>query len=483
MGSATRRCTRKFNYITWPGSRRLVSWLAAIAICSLGFNRASNGSAAGLSARSESSVETLERSDLQAPDQVERRRPNFLVIVTDDQRADTFTAEFMPLTYTMIAENGVLFERGYVTTPLCCPSRSSILTGMLARHHGVQRNSDSLLQTTFVERLHEVGYYTGLVGKYLNSWDGSARPEFDYWVAHAGGAVGSYFNPRLNVHGEWITHQGYMTHILGSYALEFLQHTPDNQPFALLFTPNAPHSPFQPAPEHQELYPDLPPHRPPNFNEADVSDKPTWVRNRPLLTPAQIATIDTNRRRQLQMLKSLDDAIGDILSLLSDQGRLDETFVVFLSDNGFFWGEHRIQQGKDRVYEVSQRVPLAVRYPRLIRQPRVEGRIVANIDIAPTIYQLARVPIPPEVDGLSLVRLLRGRQWRDALLIESWPAPPYAAIETERFVYIENYRANGEVDAELYDLANDPYQLDNLANDPDYADIVEELRTRLTQTG
>jgi hypothetical protein len=116
-------------------------------------------------------------------------RPNFLVIVTDDQRADTFTPEFMPWTYAMLADEGVRFERGYVTTPLCCPSRSSILTGMYAHNHGVLRNPDPLNETTFIERLHEAGYRTGLIGKYLNSWNGSARPEFDVWVAMAGGGA------------------------------------------------------------------------------------------------------------------------------------------------------------------------------------------------------------------------------------------------------------------------------------------------------
>ncbi|MBI4483670.1 MAG: sulfatase-like hydrolase/transferase [Acidobacteria bacterium] len=124
-------------------------------------------------------------------------RPNFLIIISDDQRFDTFNRHFMPQTQALLVDEGVSFERGYVTTPLCCPSRSSILTGMYARNHGVWRNPDPLFRTTLAERLHEIGYYTGLVGKYLNSWDGSARSEFDFWVAHAGGGS-RFFDPRLN---------------------------------------------------------------------------------------------------------------------------------------------------------------------------------------------------------------------------------------------------------------------------------------------
>ena len=147
-------------------------------------------------------------------------RPNFLIIITDDQCYDTL-GSFMPRTQARIFNEGVQFTKAYVTTPLCCPSRASILTGMYAHRSGVRVNSDSLRKTTFADRLHEAGYFTGLVGKYLNSWDGSARPEFDFWVAFAGGGS-RYFNPRLNVNGSWSERQGYMTYILRDYALRFL---------------------------------------------------------------------------------------------------------------------------------------------------------------------------------------------------------------------------------------------------------------------
>ena len=402
-------------------------------------------------------------------------RPNFLVIITDDQRHDTLNAEFMRYTQRLLVDRGVLFTRGYVTTPLCCPSRSTILTGMYARNHGVLRNTDPLRQATFVERLHEHGYHTGQVGKFLNSWPGDPWPGFDYWVAHAGGGS-RFFDPRLNVQGQWQVVPGYITYILRDFAVQFLRTAPRHRPFVLLFAPNAPHAPADPAPGDEDLYPNLPPHRPPNFNEADVSDKPRWVQALPLLNAQRIAGIEAFRRKQLQTLRPVDRTIRDMLRLLQRQGRLDSTVVFYISDNGFFWGEHRIREGKNRVYEPSIRVPFALRYPPLVGRARVEHRLVTNLDIAPTVYELAGLPIPPEVDGLSLVSLLRGTQhWRDAFLTESWPAQPYEAIHTGRFVYVETRGDRPE----LYDLHVDPYQLENKVDDPHYARIVEWLRDRL----
>jgi arylsulfatase A-like enzyme len=150
----------------------------------------------------------------------EDTRPNILIIVTDDQRFDTM--DVMSETRSWIFDQGVTFSNGFVTTPLCCPSRASILTGMYAHNHGVRENEDTLEHTTFIEILSKNGYYTGLVGKYLNSWKGEPRPEYDYWVSFSLGET-RYYNPRLNVNGEWIRHQDqYVTYALGDYAIEFL---------------------------------------------------------------------------------------------------------------------------------------------------------------------------------------------------------------------------------------------------------------------
>src|SRR5574341_1212190 len=358
------------------------------------------------------------------------RRPNFLIIISDDQRYDTI--EFMPRMNARLINQGVSFTHAYVTTPLCNPSRASILTGMYAHNHGVRVNEDVLQVRTFVERLHERGYYTGLVGKYLNSSDGNPWPEFDFWVSHSGGSV-PYSNPTLNFNGTWRKQSGYVTEIFRDNGLEFLNRAAQkNQPFVLIFTPNAPHAPAVPAPGDQVLYPNLPLHRPPNFNEADVSDKPAWLQAIGLWAAGRITAIDTLRRRQIQTLNGLDQAVEGLFDKLAQQGKLDCTLVVYLSDNGFFWGEHRLTD-KLRVYEPSSRVPFALRYPPLVGGPLLEAKLVANIDIAPTIYELAGLPMPAEVDGRSLVPLLQGKPgWREELLIEGWmqnlPRPPYIAI-------------------------------------------------------
>ena len=233
------------------------------------------------------------------------------------------------------------------------------------------------------------------------------------------------------------------------------------------------------------------PHRPPSFNRKD-SAKPHWLGTLPPLTPDLIARVDDFRRKQLQTLEALDQAVESLLSALAAQGKLDETVVVYLADNGHFWGEHGIAWGKNAVYEEASRVPFAVRYPRLASRPRVETRLVANIDIAPTFYELARLPIPPEVDGRSLVPLLLdsaraqvapGAGWRDELLIEGWVGEaalklgwaPYAAIHTGRYVYVETEGDRSE----LYDMATDPHQQHNQAENPAHASVVADLKARL----
>ena len=397
-------------------------------------------------------------------------RPNFVIIISDDQRYDTL--DYMPLTQAQLFDRGITFARAYVTTPVCCPSRSSILTGMYAHNHFAYDNYSPLDKPTLVRYLHAAGYYTGMVGKYLNSWDGSARPEFDEWVVFAGhGSAQRYFDPLLNVNGEWVQHYGYFTHLLRDYALDFLNRAKRREaPYLLIFAPNAPHEPATPAPGDEDLYPDLPLYRPPHFMEEDLADKPIYLQNRP---PANPDHIDWLRRRQVQALRSLDGAVN---ALLDQIGEDDNTVVIYLSDNGVYWGEHRLD-GKLYPYAEASHIPFAIRYRRLISQPRVESRLVANIDIAPTIYELAGLPIPVYVDGRSLAPLLTGQevQWRDAVVIEGWGYYAYMALQTERYLYVET---EGDI-GELYDSWSDPYQLQNEFFNPAYASVVAELHSTL----
>lgn len=404
--------------------------------------------------------------------------PNIVIIISDDQRHDSM--DFMPRTRARIFDQGIKFTRGYITTSSCCPSRASILTGMYAHNHGVHLNDDPLEKRTFIEALKEIGYQTALVGKYLNSWDGSARPEFDYWVSFEWGSV-SYFDPHLNVHGAWENRAGYITQILQDHAVDFLDGALNQEnPFILVFSPNAPHEPALPAPGDENLYPDLPPHRPPNFNEEQISDKPGWIQDLLAMAEDDIEDIDKNRTQQLQSLNALDLAVDSILDKLGEYGELDQTFIVYISDNGYFWGEHRLERGKGYAYEESILVPFAIYYPPLIPEARIENRLAANIDIAPTIYDLVGLAPPAEIDGSSLLDLIQAKvDWRERLIIENWIEPGhYSAVRSDQFLYVQW----DQFLPELYDTSRDPYQLENLAGLPEFAPMVNDFRNYLEAT-
>ena len=402
------------------------------------------------------------------------RRPNFLIIITDDQRYDTMSYGVMPVTQATLFDQGATFTHAYDTTPLCCPARASLLTGMYAHNTGVKTNDNGLTYPNFIYTMQQNGYYTGLVGKYLNSWDGELRPEFDYWVSFFRGES-AYIDPRLNNNGTWSTYKGYITDILGDDVIQFLdQAAKQPRPFILYFAPNAPHQPATPDPIDANKLTNLPAWRPPSFNEADVSDKPQWLQYK-LLTPQEITQDDKFRRDQLLTLIALDRADAKIFDAMRQNGQLDNTVIIFLTDNALFWGEHRMTQ-KDSLYEEGVHTPFAIRYPPLIPKPVVKDQLVANIDIAPTILQLAGIPIPSNMDGLSMVNLFEGGPWRNALLLEGWPPRgSYSAIHTERYVYSET---TGDK-SEFYDLQTNPYELGNQINDPQYQTIIQQLRVQL----
>ncbi|HUI87161.1 MAG TPA: sulfatase-like hydrolase/transferase [Anaerolineales bacterium] len=403
-------------------------------------------------------------------------RPNFIIIISDDQRIGSM--QFMPQTQALIFDQGVAFAQGFDTTPLCCPSRASIFTGMYAHNDGVKTNEDKLNDKyqTVIMALHKDGYYTGLVGKYLNTWLGEPRPEFDSWVSWPG-SVASYQDPNINVNGTWSVHPGYITDLENEYVLQFLdQAARQNKPFLLIYAARAPHAPAVPAPEDNSLLQDLPPYRPPSFNEADVSNKPSSISGIHLLSPQQIAGNDDFRRRQILTLLSLDNNVANMVAKLQQMGQLDNTAIFYISDNGMQWGEHRLSADKAAEYEESVRVPFALRYPPLIPKPYVEDHLVGNIDIAPTIYDLAGLPIPNNVDGMSFVKLVNDKPWRDNILIESWPERGYwAGVRTDHFVYVETQ----DDLSELYDLQTDPFELNNLINDPRYQSVIADLKPKL----
>ena len=414
-------------------------------------------------------------------------RPNIVLILTDDQRWDTLAA--MPNVQRLLARPGVTFDNAFVDDPLCCPSRSSILTGRYVHSTGVWQNTPPLGgfaafddRSTVATWLHGAGYRTALVGKYLNRYESSyIPPGWDRWVAFDGGAsrYALYYRYVLNVDGRPEVHGGgpgdYSTTVLTRHAVDFICDT--RGPLFLSFDPYGPHWPYTPAPEDRYSGP-IPPPRP-SYDEADVADKPLWIRTIPPLDAARDAQVDQIRRATYDTLVSLDRSVGEIVGALQRTGRLGNTLLVFTSDNGLNWGEHRWVD-KVAPYEESIRVPMVVRYDPVVgdRAGTVDSRLVVNIDLAPTFADAAGVAAP-EAEGRSILPLIAGDPvtWRSDFAIEHLAdvmVPSYCGVRSTRFAYVAY--ATGE--EELYDLERDPYELTNLAGTPEAAATVERLRQR-----
>jgi arylsulfatase A-like enzyme len=428
---------------------------------------------------------------------VARKPPlDVVLIVSDDQRADTLGP--MPRVRRLLAAHGVTFQRAFVTTSLCCPSRASILSGQYSHHHGVIENFGRASYPRFDEGsnlavwLQAAGYETALVGKYLNDYSVYGRhrvpPGWSWWAAIDSRPEESYYDYRLNENGRLVSYgsapEDYSTRVLAEKAVAFLRRA--REPFFLYFAPVAPHLPALPAPRDRGSIPFAALPRTPSFNERDVRDKPWrrlfWHR----LRAGALRVLRRRIERQLESLRALDRAVGALVWTLRQRHLLRRTVLLYTSDNGFLWGEHRLG-GKLWPYEESIRVPLLVRVPWRSAWGRRDRHLVLNIDLAPTVAALAGArPELPE-DGRSLLPLLHGRRppWRRDFLVEYLGrsqlhrdgSPPFVGLRSERFLYVEY--GNGW--RELYDLARDPFELRNRAADPAYAPLRHALRRRLRQ--
>lgn len=421
-------------------------------------------------------------------------RPNVILIQTDDQRWDTLG--FLPTVQGELAGKGVTFANSFVPNPVCCPSRASLLTGNHAHTHGVLTNGPphggalkfiGPDRETIAVWLQASGYRTAFFGKYLNGYRNycdatscAIPPGWDEWWALA---PEDYFNYRLSENGPRVFHGSapgeYSTDLLRDRLLAFLGAHPD-EPVFVYFAPYAPHvSPAVaylpvPAPRHEGAFAGLTPARPLSYLEVDVSDKPLFVRGVEPPDALYLAFIDLQREIAFESLLAVDEAVAAILDTLERQGRLADTVVIFTSDNGYAYGEHRLF-GKLCPYEECIRVPLVVRYPRLLGdQPQVVEELVAVIDLAPTIAEWAQVPpgrIPP-IDGRSLAAVAQGQRtgWRDALLLEQWEQRRYAGVRTAN----RKYALHDTGERELYDLDADPFELSSVAAErPAEADALE----------
>ncbi|MFN2589616.1 MAG: sulfatase, partial [Actinomycetota bacterium] len=382
-------------------------------------------------------------------------RPNVVVILTDDQRWDTLAA--MPHVRSLLGGHGVTFKNAFVTTPLCCPSRAGLLTGRYSRNLGVYSDlppnggAESFDDTsTLATWLNDAGYTTGFVGKYLNDYQAIREhipPGWDEWTAIASQPAVNYYGFTLNENGSFVHYDrrpaNYSTTVLGGIATRFLRTA--SPPFFLHVAPVAPHAPAIPAREDAGRIVTPFTEWSPSFNEADVSDKP-WGDSHPRLSPAKVSQAGDRRERMLRSLLAVDRAVGEMARALAKRGQLDNTIIVFTSDNGYLLGEHRLSSKKIWPYEESIRVPLVIRTPWATKAS-VDSHLVLNIDIAPTLAELARVTpdVPP--DGVILVPLLRGQSppWRTAFIDEflgrdqrfNGGPPPFVGVRTTRYLFVE----------------------------------------------
>lgn len=430
--------------------------------------------------------------------------PNVLFILVDDLDQTLVNPRYMPNLDALLRQQGMEFKNFFVDVAICCPSRSSILRGQYVHNTGIFTNvypgggfekffEQGLEESTIGTWMDAAGYRTALVGKYLNGYALQDEPlhippGWDEWFVPAAGSPQDSYNYVLNENGVPVVYgdnpRDYITDVLSQKAGAIIRRAVrDEEPFFMYLAPSAPHQPARPAPRHEDEFEDVVAPRPPSFDEADVSDKPAYVRERPPLDSHQVFNWDVLYRNRARSMLAVDDMIGSLVFELERLGELDNTYIVFTSDNGFHSGQHRLTPGKFTPYEEDIHVPLFVRGPG-IEAGSVVTRLALNTDLAPTFAEIGGADVPAFVDGRSLLRLLHGEavsSWRTAVLYEQGApgvkspvegilaagrnaaglAPRLRAIRGLAYIYIEY--STGE--REYYDLRVDPYQLNNAVDD------------------
>jgi arylsulfatase A-like enzyme len=463
-------------------------------------------------------------------------RPNILFVLTDD--LDLAAISKMPELQSTMVREGVSFSNYFVSVSLCCPSRTTTLRGQYAHNTGVQTNGGinggfetahrlGLESSTIGTWLQSAGYRTALIGKYLNGYPDTVAktyvpPGWNEFASAAAGNPYSEYNYTLNVNGK-LVHYGsapsdYGTDVYMGKADAFIRSSAQaGKPWFTYLAVYAPHQPATPAPQDVGRFAGAQAPRTPAYNAVDVTGKPQFIRDLPLMTPKVQRRVDALYQRRIESLQAVDRGIARLLDTLKATGQLDDTYVVFTSDNGFHLGQFRMPSGKQTAYEFDTHVPLVVRGPG-IPAGRVADQLVGNIDLAPTFAAMAGAATPDFVDGRSFLALAREPSatlpWRDAYLIEHWKEidqpnrdgaplepgdldqsgaatpvrtskaaltniPEYHGVRTDRYLYVEY--VTGE--RELYDLKDDPYELHNIVTTADpqlvhqLADEVAALRS------
>lgn len=470
-------------------------------------------------------------------------RPNIVFILTDD--LDYASIPFMPHLKELVSDQGMTFSNYLINVSLCCPSRATTLTGMYAHNTHIMENTppdggfetfyqQGLEKTTIATGLQAAGYYTALIGKYLNGYpDGVQKnyipPGWNEWYVPVDGEPYLEFNYRLNENGKIKSYgkraKDYLTDVLSAHAVDFIQrNAASGQPFFMYLATYAPHGPSIPAPRHKNLFLDQVLPRSPSFNEKNVSDKPGYLQNLPRLGSAEIDNVQQLYIHRLQSVQAIDEMVQAVVDSLKAAGVLDNTYIFFTSDNGFHMGQHRLVPGKQSPYEVDIKVPFVVSGPG-IPKGQVRSELVGNVDLSPTFASLGRIPPFTRFDGRSLLPLLSGApappDWRQAYLLEhkgvlteieeganlnapglrmsqilgtgileppdmgdlgaqpgnSIVIPKFAGLRTQDYLYVEY--GTGEI--ELYDLNADPDEMDNLAQkaNPQFLEMMSGWLNRL----
>ena len=442
----------------------------------------------------------------------EQAAPNIVFIIADDLRFDLLACNGHPHAQTpnidRLAAEGANFTNAFAVTALCSPSRASFLTGLYPHQHRIVNNDDQGLDVvshrlmTFPRILREQAeYVTGYIGKWHMGFDDSRRPGFDHWISCKG--QGQFIDPVVNINGVQQQQDGYLTDLITDWSVEFLEQDHD-RPFCLYVSHEAVHAPFLPAERHETLYADVTVEFP-DIDPDSLLGKRALTRplpDRPYpgwydLTDASPEPVESRRGRptdrnsivrdQLRSLTAVDEGVGRIYEVLRQKGILDQTLIIFTSDQGYLHGEHGLFRDKRWPYDPCLRIPLVIRYPALASPGTVVSDMVLSLDVAPTLLDLANVTPHDPLSGRSFVPKLRdpAADWRDSFLFEYFVekvtprCPTYFAVRTTDWKYI-HYPGLDGMD-EMYHLAEDPEEQTNLIDDPSQAEARNRLREELRQ--
>lgn len=418
------------------------------------------------------------------------RKPNFLFIYTDDQRWDAMSVVqreqgeqgrfpwFQTPHLDRLAAEGVRFRNAFVTLSLCAPSRAAFLTGRYNHLNGVIDNHTPFPETsvTHASLLRAAGYKTAYIGKWHHGQQRGQRPGFDYSASFIG--QGRYVDCPFEINGQSTPTTGWVDDVSTDYAIEFLKQHRD-KPFSVIVGFKSCHGPTTPPERAKERFAGAKARPVPNLEVRPI------FRNEENLAKAKKKAGSSTNESNINLnyfrcLSGMDDNVGRLLQALDELGLADDTVVVFTSDNGYYNGEHMLGD-KRSAYDESLRVPLLVRYPKLVAKGKTSDELVLNIDLAPTFLELAGAAVPREMQGKSWVPLMAGRktEWRQSFLAEYFyeqnfiGTPTLLAVRT-RDAKLIKYPGHDEW-TELFDLVNDPYETKNLAGDPTQKKLLERM--------